>query len=241
MGKPPNRPRQQFLKPLKRKGKRKPFAVYDLETTNSNRDVYLAGFFDGTLYRHFESRPMPAREPGSAVDLMLRWILENRLYLDTRLYAHNAGNFDALYLLDWFRAHAKDYRLQITPIQSTILILEASLASDEDTSWTFLDSARLVPAKLEDLATKFLGLQSGKLKVDYATLHQNPLRFEYLENDCRILFQALTKVYDLVEQLGGEVGVTAPATAMLLFRKRHLSTWLEINRHHGGCKCVETP
>ncbi len=225
-----------YLKPLTSKIRNRQFATFDLETSTDLVCCYLAGFYDGETYRYFESPMLKPEEPNSAVDQFLTWLTSTgRTYKSHWLYAHNGGNFDFLYVLRWFLNRPDDYSLEITPVQSSILALTVRSKTDEQVKWSFVDSYKLMNAKLEDIATTFnLG---GKVKnIDYETLHLDPRRYEYLETDVKILYNALSKFFGLIYDLGGDIGVTAPATSMLTFRRRFLSKDIPINRHFADCK-----
>lgn len=54
--------------------------------------------------------------------------------------------------------------------------------------------------------------------------------------DCKVLYVGLSKFHDLVEEkLGGEVGITAPATSMKLFRRRYQNEYIHRNAHFKEC------
>jgi len=71
----------------------------------------------------------------------------------------------------------------------------------------------------------------------YATLHRNPRRYAYQEQDCRLLFNCLETFYGMVQNMGGEIGMTAPSSAMKSFRRMHLDKWIPINSCFPGCDC----
>lgn len=77
------------------------------------------------------------------------------------------------------------------------------------------------------------------MSIDYSTLHTNPLRYAYLERDCRLLHGCLDKFYSLIESAGGEVAMTAPGTAMASFRRNHLEQSIPTNRHFPGCMVAD--
>jgi hypothetical protein len=175
------------------------------------------GWFDGENYLVFESSPKQPQVKNGALDLWLRWLFSGEAPSGP-LYAHNGGNFDANFVLKWLLKQPKRrYRWQIIPVQSTTLCLEVWKEGSEG-SWRFLDSARLMPASLEKLGKTF-GLGGKVPDVDYATLHLDPRRYEYLERDCRLLYVCIERFRTMIEGLGGEVGMTAPSTAMATYRR----------------------
>lgn len=241
----------QYLNPLSSKIRYRPFAVYDLETTTDLEKVYLVGFYDGSEYRYFESEPKKPQEKGSAVDQFLNWLISTRSrYHKYWLYAHNGGNFDVLYILRWFLENADKYAMEVVPVQSTILCLECynrNANSDKKyrEQWKFIDSYRLMNASLDKIGIAF-GL-GGKSKISesgndedeskaYETLHLNPKRYDYLKRDCTLLYDCLSKFYSLIYDLGGDIGITAPASAMLTYRRKFQTRPYPVNRHIPNCE-----
>ena len=252
----------EYLKPLASKIKHRDFAVYDIETITDLTKAYLLGFYDGKSYTLFERNvdgssiaDYPETDCG-AVDRFLQWLTSTgRRYTKTWIYAHNAGNFDALYILRWFLDHQDRFRLELTPLNSSILILTVHSKSDRHAKWTFIDSYRLMSAKLDAIGKAFGLGQKVKIyecscdpkKEDcercqsaaYETLQSNPKRYEYLERDCKLLYSCLERFYELIYSVGGDIGITAPSTSMLTFRRRFLNHDIPINRHFIGCSNSE--
>ena len=154
---------RRFLTPLSGARKVRRYATYDIETTPDLQRVYLLGFFDGESYRYFESEPTFPELDGSAVDRFLTWLFGEPNYCGWWLYAHNGGNFDALYLIRWLLERQDRYRLEVTPVQATVLCLEVMEKTEnrEPRKWIFIDSLRLMNAGLDRLGKAF-GL-GGKL------------------------------------------------------------------------------
>lgn len=146
-----------YLTPLKGKTKGRDYAVYDLETTSDLQRVFLAGFYDGSRYRYFESNPTFPETSGGALDQMLSWLMHDDEYSGWWIYAHNGGNFDALYIIRWAMEHMNDYALQVIPVQSTVLSLEIRerRSRRRQRNWTFIDSLRLMNAGLDKLGNAF--------------------------------------------------------------------------------------
>lgn len=153
-----------YLTPLTSKPKRKPFAVYDLETTTDLERVYLCGFYDGDRYRYFESKLMLPEKRGSAVDQFLEFVLGDDYYCGHWIYAHNGGNFDSLYLIRWLIERPERFHFNVIPVQATVLSLEVieRKVRRNRRKWTFIDSLRLMNASLDKLGKAF-GL-GGKLE-----------------------------------------------------------------------------
>jgi hypothetical protein len=186
----------------------------------------------------------------------LTWLFSTDKYCKYWIYAHNGGSFDFLYLVRWLLEHGTEFSFDVIPLQSSILRLEVrrkSQSKKKPHTWTFLDSYRLMNTGLEKLGKVLVGegktvkLHSDGTEVDekvqaeveryYAELHFNPQRYEYLKQDTSLLYRCLEAFNLLVSRGGGEVGMTAPSSAMKSFRRMHLKDWIPINRCFPGCNC----
>jgi hypothetical protein len=237
---------ETFLKPLFGKVKPKPFAVFDIETTVTLDRVFLVGFYDGTEYKFFEdkrtyiSQPHFPEDTAGPVSQFLTWLFAIKRFCGTWIYAHNGGNFDFLYLVRWLMDHTEEYSFNAVPLQSSILCLEVTDKPQpprkKPRTWTFLDSFRLMNAPLDKLGKALCG-ESKVEGINYKTLHRDPRRYEYLEQDCKLLYRCLEIFQSMVVGLGGEIGMTAPSSAMKSFRRMHLEDHVPINSCFPGCKC----
>jgi hypothetical protein len=236
------------LTPLTGPVKRRPFLVLDIESKDGDTQnagftrpfmvgVYgLTGsknvppvyhpFFDGTE----GGDPMERYwQPGGCVDRAMRFVLQKR-FRGHHIYAHNAGRFDFLFLLPWLMQIGVDlgFRFSIIPVASSIQVLDVwrgKEAADGTMKrhhvWRFLDSYRLIPTSL-DKAAKSFGMK-GKVSHDLHMVETDPSWVTYNGQDCSELYGVLEKFHNYIENvLLGEVGVTAPATAMKIFRRNYL-------------------
>lgn len=258
------RPESEFLTALTGKIKRRKFVVFDIESKKANREdptepgferPFLVGFFDGYKYEPFRNGLRRADQlkaaslisdywfthqhlhKGGCVDSFLRFYLRPE-YARTVCYAHNGGTFDHLHLLPWLVEHTDEFGFEVVPIQSSIIKVTvfSKMVSERHRSrysWTLLDSMRLMPMSLQKSAKAF-GFE-GKSDLDLATPEEDLAWERYNERDCRQLYQVVEKFHDLVEnELQGEVGLTAPATAMKIYRRKFMgsgSTPSAIPRH----------
>jgi len=217
------------LEPIRKRGKIKPFEVWDIETSTDLKRVYLVGWYDGRRYRYWESIPLPPEHPDSAISQFLRW----RWSVPTRRpqYAHNGGNFDAVFALSSIISQFPSLTVEIVPSQSSILCMKVT-DKVSGNHWQFLDSARTLPDSLDNLGKCFCN--QGKLEVeDYETLHLNPKRFDYLKRDCVLLYDVLSKYFRLLyDKLGGQAGISAASTSLATYRSTYQSRPLpEISEH----------
>jgi DNA polymerase elongation subunit (family B) len=223
------------LSPLKGKVKTRRFITFDIESKDGDSEragftrPFLAGVYDGKSYYHF-SNLSPLEWCGSegCIDRAMRRIL-TREYNGYYVYAHNAGNFDFLFLLPWLQRNREAFGIEfvIIPVCSSIQAIIVTQKRSKS-SWVFLDSVKLIPMALAK-ALKSFGLES---KVDHNLdlPTDDPRWFAYLKRDCVSLHELLSKFHDYVENvLMGEVAMTAPGTAMKIFRRRFLKKPIERN------------
>jgi len=217
------------LEPLRKQGKIKPFEVYDIETSTDLKRVYLVGWYNGNDYLRWESEPLPPDNPDSAMAKFLRWRFSRATKCPQ--YAHNGGNFDAVFALSSIISLWPFLSVEIIPSQSSILLMKVR-NKDSNNTWEFRDSARTLPDSLENLGQCFLG--KGKVQdIDYEKLHLDPRRYEYLKNDCVLLYDVLSKYFTLLyDKLGGTAGISAASTALATYRTSYQPRSLpEISEH----------
>ena len=217
------------LEPLHTRPKIKPFEVFDIETTTDLKRVYLVGWYNGRDYKWWESNPLPPEDKGSAISQFLAW----RFNTPTRCaqYAHNGGNFDTVFALSSIIANRPTFSIEIVPSQSSILLMKVT-DKETNSKWEFLDSARTLPDSLDNLAKCFLNERKMKIE-DYETLHKNQKRYDYLKRDCILLYDILSKYFQLLyDKLGGCAGISAASTALATYRMSYQPRPLpEISKH----------
>jgi hypothetical protein len=157
------------------------------------------------------------------------------------IYSHNGGKFDELFIVGWLLKHSEYMEWEISPTQSRIQRLDVwpRGMSKKKMCWSFVDSICLLPMSLKKLGETFCGVGKGKMKMDLHLPESDPRWSEYLRADCKTLYKGLETFHELIEKLGGEVGITAPSTSMKLFRRAYMKTWITRNQHFAGCdgKC----
>ena len=143
-----------------------------------------------------------------------------------------------MFVLKWLRDHRRaGYSFTVVPVASHIQKIEVirTLKDGKKLRFEFLDSMKLLPYGL-DKVLKTFGL-GGKVDMDLHAPEDDDRWAKYLTADCVKLHQALTKVHELVEErLGGEVGMTAPSTAMKLFRRKYLNEPIYRHLHFPDCQ-----
>lgn len=220
------------FKPLKGKVKRREFLVLDIESKDGPTQrpgftrPFMVGVYTGTGFHLFTNKgDLPWDEAyfreGGCIDRAMRFILR-REHSGKFVYAHNAGRFDYLFLLPWLmhRGSELGFYWQIVPVASSIQMLKVYRKGSRRT-WTFLDSYKLIPTSF-DKAAKAFGLE-GKVQHDLSLHESDPRWVAYLKGDCVGLYDVLVRFHHYVENvLCGEVGMTAPSTAVKLLRRRYL-------------------
>ncbi len=235
------------LTPLTGKARRRDFIVLDLESKRDFTDAagftrpFMFGVYDGERYYAFFDKTPPTSQDweehyfreGGCVDRGMRFVLQKK-YRGKHIYAHNAGRFDYLFLLPWLMlvGRALGFEFTVIPVASSIQVMDVWRGKLRRHVWRFVDSLKLIPTSL-DKAAKGFGLP-GK---DKSALGPDDLNrpetdrkawIGYNAQDCIQLFRVLEKFHHYVENvLLGEVGITAPATSMKIFRRRFLKGPIE--------------
>lgn len=153
------------------------FSVLDIETNPKTLiDVISIGHFDGKRFEQFNT-----------IKDFLKFYLISKNQKN-RCYAHFGGKFDFLFLIDT-ALQERGYGFSCFLQGSRILKL--SLRRDNQT-WDFLDSYSILPKSLKALTTDF--------DVEHKKLEFNPYSSEYLENDCKGLYEVLEKFMSYLEE-----------------------------------------
>ena len=189
------------LLPLKNPGVKFRFATADIESVKWTRFLTI-GYFDGTDFRHFES---------------LRKFFDHAFSNQCiHIFAHFGGIFDFLFLL---KAAISDSGYEIgslIPRGSGILCFDLSRRSDGRVLH-FHDSGALLPMSLKRITEAFKVTHSKK-EIDYARISKvTPRLLEYLEYDCRGLYESLEKFYSdpLIEASGPKFTIASQAIQVL--------------------------
>lgn len=238
--------------------KRSRFCTWDLESKDGPTQtagftrIFMAGLYDGEDYQAFFDQSSGGDwqtryfRAGGCVDRLMRTCLQDA-YRGYTFYAHNAGNFDFLFLLPWLVKQRKERDLQIGLIplgNSGLLAIDVWKTKTKWCRWRFVDSVRLLPMSLAAAAKAF---GAGKKAHDGAggqilDRFGNPFTIEcpeddpgwipYNEQDCRLLYDVLTRAHDFVElEFGGEIGLTLPSTSIKTFRRAHLERAIPREMH----------
>jgi DNA polymerase family B len=223
------------------------------ETHLRREGDHLSTCENRSIRPHERSNPCPEgchwrlrhKRPGGCVDKLMAYVLTEE-HSGKLIYAHNGGNFDHLFLLSWLREHRHEYGFEVVPVQSSIQKLAVwrwpEHQDEKVPRWDFIDSMKLFPTSLDKFLKAF-GL-GGKVDMDLERHEDSEEWLPYVRQDVIGLYQAVEEFHELLEnKLGGEVGMTAPATAMKLFRRQHLGRdagspkRIPRHRHFRECDC----
>lgn len=236
----------ELFYPLDGKPRRARFCTVDIESKDGDSQragftrPFLAGFYDGESYKGFTDTneggdPMTRHlREGGCIDRLMRCCLSTKRHGMT-YYCHNGGGFDFLHFMPWLMRNAARLGLvfELVPVgNSRLLSIHVKpRVSQKWGGWKFVDSLRTLPMSLDKAgqALEVGGKNMGVLLDRYGqpfsleTPEDDPAWLPYNERDVVLLFDAMTKAHDIVEQeFGGEMGLTAPATAMKTFRRSFL-------------------
>lgn len=228
--------------------------AYDLESKDGPSQkpgftrVFLAGVYDGDKFVSFRNNVVrrgqkrewrtDAIAEGGCIDQAMRYLLRKE-YRRRYIYAHNGGNFDHLHVLPWITQHIDEFSYVVIPVQSSIQVLKVTERSSRH-SWTFLDSIRLLPMSLAQAAKTFA--VPGKLEHSLEMPERDPRWERYLQRDCEALYACVQKFQHTAHaEMGGEMGITAPSTAMKLFRRKYMGKGLSpamVPQHRHAKECT---
>lgn len=245
------------LRRLSGEPKVRSFATIDIEARNWT-EPYAVGFYDGRRYIDFVDYTFSYK----SVEAALKHVLTAE-YAGYWIYAHNGGNYDFTFLIRHILMtpeYRKRYLVDIIPIGSTVIsftVIEIDPAhhrkwcedkkcrgcqpkksNKREMKWTFVDSARLMPLPLDDIGKVFGTTQKVKLDMSYDELAQEQNRktmVHYLKVDCLSLYDAVEKMQKTINNLGGQLGLTLPATSLDIFRRAYQREDIHTNRHYLKC------
>lgn len=248
---------RELFYPLEGAVRRARFATIDLESKDGASPTkagftrpFLAGAYDGESYASFtdtnEGGDVLTRyvREGGCVDRMMRWCL-SRKRMGWTYYCHNGGGFDFLFLLPWLMRNAARSGLvfDLVPVGNSRLLsihVRSRKSEHKHGGWKFVDSLRTLPMSLEKAGLAFE--VGGKNMGELVCLDGSPFTLDahesdpgwipYNRRDCILLYDVLEKAHDIVEkEFGGEMGLTAPATAMKTFRRSFLKEAIQRDTH----------
>jgi len=189
------------------------FYVFDVETQEGKNETALEpipeNFVFGVLYGYNSQKVF------YSIDEFKEEIKKSK-YKGKYLFAHNA-EFDLLTLFG---------NIYIYIDNAAIFNGKFILAKYENI--TFGDSMNIYPTSVEKIG-KLIGLNkmtNKKIKKGKLTrLNITDQDIEYCITDCRIVFKALQRIFEMI----GNIKLTLPSLAMYDFRKNYLSENIEFS------------
>ena len=170
----------------------------------------MIGYFDGDYFNHF-----------TKLEEFLAFIFVQEKV--NKIYAHNGGGFDFMFLMKKILDLPFLSVENIIPRGSGILCFDVvDQSSSEQRKITFSDSLAILPFTLRSLCKDFK-VSYQKLEIDYdttKTVTQKLIR--YNEHDCRGLFEVIQKYreWPLIQQAGPKDTMASQAMQVLrLFLK----------------------
>lgn len=201
------------LKPITSDRRVRKFSVYDMEWVPGSYKLRVIGLYDGNRYRSF-----------LGISDFLNSILVPRNH-GRWFFAHAGGLADVQFVLDEL-GHNPNYQIDAAFSGASAIIVTVKRGR---LRWHFIDSLWLFRNSLDEIA-KSLGMEkTGAAKLDteeerrewYASVALPILR-DYNENDCQVLYRAISDFQVAVLEMGGQLQMTIASTSMHLFRRRYL-------------------
>lgn len=203
------------LTPLKPGAGRDKFATYDIEAQHWNQYL-MGGFYDGTEYTHHEQ-----------LDTLCQKML-SRKYEGYHIYAHYGGGYDHRFILDWILKNRPELKVVIIEAHGNIIALKVfktALVNGVETPkhiWHFWDSFQVMKGSLKDLTKLFKVEHRKKSDVNAKYITNTPAAREYLEYDCKGLYEVIDQFYRLDMLSGVGHKMTTSSLAMTVFRLKYL-------------------
>jgi hypothetical protein len=186
------------------------FGVIDIETMNWTKFIVL-GAYDGSVYCEFRD-----------VSKFFRWL--NAGNGESTYFAHFGGKFDFLFLLENALKSKSVKVLGIIPRGSSILSLDVQCGSRKI---TFRDSSALLPFGLKTLTTEFdVKTKKGDWDHEKTKGYSKGLS-EYLESDCKGLWEVLQLFYSQDLMSDAQPAFTIASQSVEVFRATLDKTHLE--------------
>jgi len=179
------------------------FAAFDIESTNWI-DFEVLGFFDGEEYRSFWS-----------LKVFLTHLNQKR-YDGFRIYAHNGGKFDFLFILE--ELLSRGWICKMIERQGRLIAIRCDTGRAKI---QFVDSYAILPSSLRKLSDAFKP-KHPKLEMDYKQISAHDSKtLQYLENDVLCLWEVLYDFFssDFISQ----PQLTIASQAMNTFKTKFFS------------------
>ena len=179
------------------------WGVYDLEWVPDTLEILLAGARDASGYQAFPD-----------VASFLAWATRPE-YEGRWLFAHAGGSYDVAFLLRYIVDNT-EWRGEVAFSGSSAIAVTALV---DGRKYHFGDSFALLKGKLARIG-EIIGLP--KLDMGSALAGSRAELVTYNERDCEIVWRALGRLEQDLEELGGALRPTLPSCGIALLRARFL-------------------
>lgn len=180
------------------------YCILDIEAAKWT-NFKMMGFYDGKEFKIFKK-----------IDDFVDYFLQ-RKYAYWRCFAHFGGGYDFNFLLDTLSRNYSNY-YEILSSNGASMIRVRDKTSSNGRSWYFLDSYKLLPAKLARLTQSF-DTEHKKLEINFETDLDKEEAKVYLEHDCKGLYEVIQKYETWFKPYGVPLKPTTASQAMALYRK----------------------
>lgn len=199
-------------------------ATFDIESNNWI-DSKAVGFFDGSRYEVFISKT----KWNECINQFLDFISKTQRYKGYRIYAHNLGGFDGLFLLEMFEERGWSYELIET--NGNLISIRVYTGSF---GFSFCDSLPLLKDSLDKLTHAFNVKHKKKILDVSKGFEVNKKSLEYLEYDCKGLYEVLVKFMEMLSIDERELKLTIASQALNEFKKMQPeeSKLFTLNEHY---------
>jgi hypothetical protein len=244
----PHVPFAPIEEPARREKRR--IVTFDLEWYPAGErelEPRIFGLYDGVRYRSFPGKHEGVSGSGRGMELFLQELFHPRNE-GAWMYAHFGGGADFTFLLEEI---IKRPRVRVSGFSSGSSLVVLRVSKGHHT-WTLIDSYSLLRDKLAHIAHSVgekktrssfrcpsypacghvgriclsapdCGCDVGPEPLCMFYAPYSILR-DYNEQDCRILHKGITRFQnEIFDELGSELGITAAATAMRLFRRQYMT------------------
>lgn len=202
----------------------KSFVVADIENRESGKLITIDTYNGVT---HWDSRSWQGW-----LDLIRDQLARgNKAF--RRIYAHNGSGWDWLSFVQWLieEGYWVEYVRETILSGDTLIALQLHIDGHKVMLCDSMLLFRPEPASLDALGKKFAGrgkMDTGGKLPRWLWDNNRELYWKYLYGDTELLYEVLSKVHDLIFTIApiASIGLTAPSTAMKIWRTRFLKDTL---------------
>lgn len=210
------------MKPIRRNRKFQRFSTYDMEWVPGSHSLQIRviGCHDGEKFCPYYS-----------IDSFLRNQLTPK-NSGTVFYAHAGGLYDVQFVFEKMIEDDSYYTTACFSASSAIIV-DVRKGRHH---WRFLDSAWLLKGSLKEIGEWLGEYKTGPAdsmteeeKKDWYANVPLPELTDYCEQDCYVLYKAISEFRIELYEIGGDLKCTLASTSLDLFLRNYLKTELPCN------------